>query len=501
MTQPLREPVLAAIDVGTNAVRLELARQAPGGELEILHQERDPIRPGEGVFKTGAIPKTTADRLLATLRRYGALCRLYRAQVRAVATSAVREAKNRDEIVQRVREEAGLRLEVVSGMEEARLICLGVLQGHAPFARALCIDIGGGSTEVASAVGERPLQLWSVGLGAVRLTELFDTAGKVSPKQLKLLQGYAREAIAEALPSRIPQAPKRAFGSSGTINAVVAFASEGGSQANAGELAKAAKELAEMSPDKRRKRFDAKRAEIIVAGAVILDTFVRHLGLESVVGVQRGLREGILVDLIRRQTFNPEDHSLEDAALEIGRRFHFDEKHSKHVAKLALMLFDSIATEEGLPIEARPLLGVAALLHDIGNAVSYQRHHKHTYYLIANADIPGLSERERELVARIARYHRRSTPEGKHSGLLGLSADEGRLVRQLATLLRLADSLDRSHRQPVQDVAVARDRKGARLSLRAKGPLDLELWDLEHESELYHRVFGQKLEPKVRPQR
>src|SRR5215470_15008863 len=157
--------VLAAIDVGTNSVKLELARPLPNGSFETLHDERDPVRPGEGVFKTGWIDKDVAERLLSTLRRYGALCRRFHARVRAVATSAVREAKNRDEIVRRAREEAGLRLEVISGIEEARLITLGVLWGKPPSSRSLCIDIGGGSTEVASALGDTPNAMWSVGLG------------------------------------------------------------------------------------------------------------------------------------------------------------------------------------------------------------------------------------------------------------------------------------------------------------------------------------------------
>src|SRR5215468_9054721 len=195
-----QEIVLAAIDVGTNSVKLELARPLPNGSFETLHEERDPVRPGEGVFKTGWIPRDVADRLLSTLRRYGALCRRFHARVRAVATSAVREAKNREEIIARARAEAGLNLEVVSGREEARLICLGVLHGKPPAARSLCVDIGGGSTEVASAVGERPTNLWSIALGAVRLTALFDSRGRVSGKQLSLMREYAQEAVSEAVP-------------------------------------------------------------------------------------------------------------------------------------------------------------------------------------------------------------------------------------------------------------------------------------------------------------
>src|SRR6266702_1777531 len=184
----LEDSILAAIDVGTNAVRLEMARVLPDGTLETVREERDAVRPGEGVFTTGAITRAVADRLLSTLRRYGALCKRHGARVRAVATSAVREAANRDEILRRARDEAGLDLEVVSGKEEARLICLGILHGKPRTARSLCLDIGGGSSEVAAAVGESPTALFSVALGAVRLTEIFQADGDVSPKRLKLMR-------------------------------------------------------------------------------------------------------------------------------------------------------------------------------------------------------------------------------------------------------------------------------------------------------------------------
>ena len=186
------------IDVGTNAVRLEIARALPGGSLETLHQERDPIRPGEGVFLSGRMPAEVEERLVATLRRYAALCRRHKARVRAVATSAMREAKNGPDVVRRVRAATGLELEVISGREEARLICAGVLRGRAPTAPALLVDIGGGSTEVATARGEAPTDLWSVPLGAVRLTQIFGTRGRVSPQRLAALRAFAAEAFQEA---------------------------------------------------------------------------------------------------------------------------------------------------------------------------------------------------------------------------------------------------------------------------------------------------------------
>lgn len=495
------EPVLAAIDVGTNAVRLELARPQPDGSLETLHTERDPVRPGEGVWKTGVIPRDVANRLLSTLRRYGALCRRHRARVRCVATSAVREAKNRDDVVRRARDEAGLLLEVVSGKEEARLICLGVLHGKPSSTRSLVVDIGGGSTEVASAMGEQPTNLWSIAIGAVRMTEVFGATGAVrssgSNKQLELMRAFAAEAISERLPGKNVLQLKSALGSSGTINAIVQFAAaEGTAHVTAHQLSEAVDELVEMGPEGRRQRFDSRRADIIVAGAVILEAIAHHLGLKAITAVDRGLRDGLLVDLMRRRAAEY-DHSVAEAAAHMGARFYYDEKHARQVTRLALALFDDLAALHRLPAAARPLLEVAALLHDIGNAVNYQRHHKHTYYLIQNADLAGLADRERELVALIARFHRRSAPDTSHFLFEGLTRTEQQLVRKCATLLRIADSLDRSHHQPVRTLRASASGRAVTVRLGSRSPLDLELWDLQHEERLFRQVFGKPLELHV----
>ncbi|MHB1844721.1 MAG: Ppx/GppA phosphatase family protein [Deltaproteobacteria bacterium] len=490
-------PILAAIDVGTNAVRLELARPEPDGSLALLHQERDPTRPGEGVFATGAIPREVADRLLSTLRRYSALCRRHQARVRAVATSAVREARNGPDIVRRARREAGLELEVISGREEARLICLGVLHGAPATRRAIVVDIGGGSTEVASAVGDRPESLFSVALGAVRLTELFGSSGRVGERKLGLLRSFADEAIAEALPNRLP-GPRSALGSSGTIHAIVGHAASAGTaHATRRQVTRAVDELAAMGLPERRRHFDARRAEIVVAGAVILEALMRGLGLETVTAVDRGLRDGLLVDLLRRTRTQIDDHSVTDAALAFGGRFGFDLAHGGQVARLALRLFDDLAELHRLPASTRRLLEVAAILHDVGHSVSYHRHHRHSQYLIQNADLPGLTDRERDIVGRIARYHRRSTPEQRHAGLEGLTLGELQTVKKLATLVRIADSLDRSHHQPVRDLRARASTSAVEVRLRTRSPCDLELWDAEHEAALFRRVFARRLEIKV----
>lgn len=492
------EDILGAIDVGTNAVRLELARVLPDGAIEGLHTERDPVRPGEGLFKSGMISREVATRLVATLRRYSALCKRYGARVRAVATSALREARNRDDIVRRVRKEADLALDVVSGREEARLICLGVLHGKQATQRSLCIDIGGGSTEIIYAHGDQPKDLWSVDLGAVRLTELFDLKDEVPKKKLALVRNFAREMLEERLKGTIKGLPGAAIGSSGTIGAIVAFArKEGVGHATVQEISKAVEELADMDIEKRRKRFDPRRADIIVAGAVVLEAVMRRLRVQTITSVDRGLREGILYDLLKRRRVDGDDHSLTEAALGVGRRFGFGEAHGKQVAQLALTLFDDLATLHQLPAAARPYLEIAALLHDVGHAVNVQKHHKHTHYLILSSDLPGLTDRERQVVALIARFHRRSKPDAQHELLVPLSPSDFRIVRKCAALLRVADSLDRSHRQPVRSISASLKGRNVIVALKARDSVDLELWDVEHELELFREVFGKTLQVTV----
>ncbi len=490
------DDILGAIDVGTNAVRLEVARVLPDGSLETLHTERDPVRPGEGVFKTGSIHKDVADRLISALKRYASLCKRYGARVRAVATSALREARNRDEVVRRARKEAGVSLEIVSGREEARLICLGVLRGKNANQKSLCIDLGGGSTEVISAEGQQARQLWSIDLGAVRLTETFAAHDRVSGKQLQLMRNFVREVVEENLPLRTPGLPTAALGSSGTIGAVVSFArSEGVGHATLREVSRAVEELAEMDAEKRRKRFDPRRADIIVAGAVILEAVLKHLRCKTILAVDRGLREGILYDLVRRRRQGPEsdDEALREAAVAVGRRFQFGEAHGQQVARLALSLFESLATVHQLPASARPLLEVAALLHDVGHAVSYQKHHRHSHYLIVNADLPGLTDRERQMVGTMARFHRRSEPEAGHEAMAPFTPSEVRIIRKCATLLRIADALDRSHHQPVSRVSCVTRGRSIVIRVHSRHPVDLELWDAAHELALFREVFGRSV--------
>ena len=495
----MQPTAIAAIDVGSNAVRLEIARGYPDGSMEIVHQERDPVRPGEGSFQTGTIPETVVARLLSVLRRYGSLCKRHHARVRAVGTSALREAKNRDAIIARIKKETGILLEAVSGKEEARLMCLGILSGTPPSTRSLCLDIGGGSTEIAGAEGEVPTQLWSVAIGTVRLTEIFKGHGEITEKQLKLMRGFAREAIDDNLPGGMRGFPRVAFGSSGSIRAIVACAtSNQSSTATAREISRVVDWLVGLGVAGRLKHFEPRRADVIVAGAIILEALVSHLKLQKVTAVDRGLRDGVLVDLLRRKFQDDDDASVLETACALGRRFQFDEPHARQVTRVALALFDGLAQVHRLPHSARTYLEAAAALHDIGHAVSYQKHHRHSEYLIRNGDIPGLADHERDVVARIARFHRRSAPEVNHPGMEGLAVGEARMVRKLATILRVADALDRSHAQPITTVRALHQGQAIHLRLGAKGPADLELWDADREVALFKKVFGLGLIPRLK---
>jgi exopolyphosphatase/guanosine-5'-triphosphate,3'-diphosphate pyrophosphatase len=252
--------------------------------------------------------------------------------------------------------------------------------------------------------------------------------------------------------------------------------------------------LARMPLAERRRHFEPKRAEVIVGGAAILEAVVRHLGLESVASVDTGLRNGILVDLVRRATARPDDHTTAEAALALGRRFRIDERHAVQVGALAVTLFEDLATLHRLPASARRVLEAAALLHDVGTAVSPHKHHKHTHYLIANSDLPGFANQERDLVAVVARYHRRSVPDAKRADLAHLSAAELQTVRKLAAILRVANALDASHQLHVRSLRAAVRDGAVTLRVRARGPLDLETWEVERDAAFFRAVFKKRVE-------
>jgi exopolyphosphatase/guanosine-5'-triphosphate,3'-diphosphate pyrophosphatase len=496
----VKRPVLAVVDLGSNAVRLQIAQVDARGRTNVLAEDRAAVRLGEQVFRTGRLSAASIARTALALERFGKLAqRAGAAEVRAVATSAVREASNRAQLVRTIRNHTGITVEVISGAEEARLVCLGVLHGEPLTERSLILDIGGGSTEIISARGEEPESAVSVQLGSVRLTEFFIRNDPVARKEARLLDEAIQDGLAQIDPLLTGRF-KRMIGAAGTIGAVSGQARRLAGRAPVSslpvkylEVRNALEHLRGTTAKQRRKLgVDEQRNDIIYAGAAILEGVMRKLRVEELVNTSRGLRDGLMADLVRRATGTHvhQERVVIDGLRAFGRRCGYREEHAEQVALLSLSLFDQTREMHRLGEEERALLHAAAMLHDVGSFVSYNRHHKHSFYLLYHADLPGFTDRERELIATIARYHRRSSPKDRHEEFQRLTPEERIVVRRLAALLRVADGLDRGHRRHVRSVKVKQRGKRLEIDVAAEQGSELEVWSAGQKADLLEEVNG-----------
>ena len=501
----MRRPVpktLAVVDLGSNAVRLQVASAQPDGTLEVRAEDRAAVRLRAQVFRTGRLSSESISGCAGALVRFAKLAQTAGAtHVRAVATSAVREASNRDELLRAARSRAGIDIEVISGAEEARLVCLGVFQGTSASDRSLLIDIGGGSTEIISAHGEEPEHAFSLQLGSVRLSEFFVEHDPISRREAQLIEEAVEDAVLQIDPVLIGK-HRRIIGAAGTTGAVAALAQSmsgtpGGSRPVSHAEVRAVLDKLRSADLKKRKKLgvDSSRIDVIYAGTAILEGVMRKLRVEEMQVTTRGLRDGLMADLVRREVRPPaaglhEENAVLEGLRAFGRRCGYREPHAEQVAQLSLALFDQLRPMHRLGAEERGLLHAAALLHDVGTFVSYNRHHKHGYYLLFYADLPGFTDRERELIATIARYHRRSVPKDRHEVFQLLTPAERVVVRGLAAILRVADGLDRGHRRQVRRLEVSRRAPGMRIDVWAEKGADLEVWSAQQKSDLLAEVCG-----------
>jgi len=463
--------VLAAIDVGTNSIHMVVARVDDGDRFDVIAREKEVVRLGHGAGDMKQLEPEAIDRGVECLGRFRRLAEAAGAQVRAVATSAVREAQNHDEFLVRARVEAGVEVEVISGVEEARLIHLGVLSALPVLeSRLVLCDIGGGSTEIL--VGERgeTLAVRSLKLGAVRLTNRFFSSGTPGKADVEACRRQVRGTLASFEREVRALGFEVAVGSSGTIEQVVRLArlragdgeptrTWNGATATAEEIEAV---VADLTRAARRgtleeiEGLEPKRVDIITAGALILEGVVQRLGIEELTVSEAALREGTLIDTLQRVRGGPLHHVSDVARKSVHHladAFDDDPEHSAWVATLALQLFDDLAPALGLPPEARDDLEAAALLANVGLTVSHGGHHKHSYYVIRNSDrLVGLTDTEIERIALVARYHRKSAPKARHPEFARLEPEEQQVVRGLAALLRVAIGLDRTHGRRVASV-------------------------------------------------
>lgn len=501
---------IAAIDIGSNSIRQIIADVSSNGAIRVVDEMKAAPRLGAGLQETGRLSDEGTVAALAVLARMSELAAQMGAKRRrAVATSAVRDAENGAEWLARVKHETGLTVTMLTGEEEARLSFRSA-QAHFDLAtgRAVIIDIGGGSMELSLSAEGLIERLTSFPFGAIRLTEKYFAKG-INPGALRKLRRYVRKHLREDLSARDWRGA-RIIGSGGTFTNLggMILARQGmprartvhGTVVRRTELEHLLDYLSALSPQERQAvpGLNAARADIIVAGlAVVAETLARLEARELTVS-SYGIREGILLELAR---VRPEsaDHgdARERSVRELARRSHYEEPHAKQVQKLALRLFDSIGKRIGCEQADRQTLADAALLHDIGYHISYDKHHKHSFHLISHADLLGMTPAEQVVIANVARYHRGAEPRKSHGNFGPLSQAARARVTRLAAILRVADGFDRGHSGAVDDIRVRWLTRALRLiavpSPKAES-IRLEIWGASRKSGLLSQVAGTEVE-------
>ncbi len=504
---------IGAIDVGTNSIRLIVAEAGPDGGYRILDDEKETPRLGQGLATAGRMTREAMQRAADAIARMKHIAEGYRVEVlRAIGTCAVREASNRDQFLDLVRQRAGLAVQPISAQEEARLAYRSVSRHFNLRDRAVAVvDIGGGSTEVVLSSGGVVEEVYSLPLGAVRLTEQFGGPDAAAGRRYRRLRRAIRRELRRLI-GRPPFWPEMVIGTGGTFTtlanisraraASVAPVPLRGYEIKRPEARHLADWLREM-PLRERVRvpgLSPERAEIIVAGVTIAERVMKHLGVNRLLVHDGGVRDGLLLGMA--EALFPQPSAAEGPAdpLASARRFAaacgFEEKHCTHVARLAAAVFDQAAAAFPAPPGGwsdpshRTVLEAAALLHDVGYLINYSKHHQHSYHLIAHADLPGFTPREIRLVANVARYHRRARPKVRHPNFAALPREDRRTVRRLAAILRLADGLDRDRMQRIRDVSLRVDRGRVVFRLDAAENPTVDVWGAAGKARLFEEEFG-----------
>jgi exopolyphosphatase/guanosine-5'-triphosphate,3'-diphosphate pyrophosphatase len=499
---------VGVIDIGTNSVRIVIGEIFPGGRVSVLERAWLPVRLGQDTFVKRQLSRRTMNEAISVLQGYRQMLDTYKANhVRAVATSSVREARNADAFLDRIFVSVGLDVEIIEPSEEIRLTVsavrealgeTGVGKGH-----ALVADVGGGTALLALLHRGETISSGSYALGSIRLQEALDTAGETPQRVADMLRhqiGSAVSAVASTMPLRRVR----------TLIAVggdARFAAQKVGQPGPGEHvhvipAEAFKafvaQCADCTPDALalRHKIEFSTAETIVPALLVYEAVLHETRAQKLIVCDSSMRDGLLLDLARAATGQTDSETAAGAvssAMTICEKFHVDLPHAQQVAKLSLRLFDELQNEHHLSPRYRLLLHVAALLHEVGGYVSGRSHHKHSYYVIANTDLFGLRANEQEIVANVARYHRRSAPKPTHLPYVALPRDQRVIVSKLAAILRVADALDRGHTRQVLDFRVQRGEDEIVLYVPGAAELALERHALERKADLFEDIFGLKV--------
>ncbi len=497
---------IAAIDAGSNAMRLVIGQVDDSWQVHVLENIRLPVRLGQDVFGKGYLEQKTIRQAEEAFLRFRHMAENYNVQkLRAVATSAAREAANHDQLVEQISKSSGIQLELIDGEEEARLIHRAVTHAlNLKDKRTLMIDIGGGSIEVTISTGEHIISTESYGLGTVRLLEKLDLNGG-DPKAFgKWIREYA-----EAARHRIEQHIRGekiqvCVGTGGNVEEIgrlrqKLFKEDSDRLVMLDELRELIKRLSCLSYEERIRKWKLRpdRADVIVPASIVLHMIAWEAGVKQILIPNVGLKDGILLEIADELSQRPRPHRREQAwesALHMGRKYKFDEKHGTLTAKLARSLFEQSRALHQLDDEYILVLEIAAFLHDIGHFINAIDHEKHAFYLLTANHLIGLTAREQTLVANLVRYHRKQSPSTVDENFRSLSPQDRILVSKLTALLRLADSLDISHDNLVTDVKLGEAKSGWRI--QAVGPADTMLtqWAAGKRKDFFEEVFGVRLQ-------
>jgi exopolyphosphatase/guanosine-5'-triphosphate,3'-diphosphate pyrophosphatase len=495
---------LAAIDIGTNSIRCIVVDADRQGRFLVRDDEKATVRLGEGLDRSGVISPAACCRAMEAVGRMRGLIEgLGVVVVEAVATSAIRIAANGRDLADALSRELGHGIRVVSGQEEARLVALSGLRAFdMEGERHALIDIGGGSVEILIAAGQQIERCHSLDLGAVLMTERFLGADRVCAEEYQLFQQYVSSLLIKCFRGeRI--ALQRMIVSGGCINSLGGMILNQRGQfytsPHGHELLRSdvARQLSKLMSTGIRERcsiagLNPERADIILAGCGVADELMRFFDASRLLINGRGMREGLIISCMRRLGLAPNDPLPRDwrsEVLEFARSCHIDEAHARHVARLALAVFDRLAGEGEVKQGERKVLEVAALLHDIGRVIAFDGHHKHSCHLIRHADLFGLTPTERELAALVARYQCKALPREKHRDFVRLSEQERDTVSRLGGILRLCDGLDRRGSGLVNVAALERDGECYRLVLQGKGDISVELHAANAKRDLFEKAF------------
>lgn len=495
---------LGAIDIGSNSLHMIISHVGADGDTTVLWRMREMLGLGRGSFPSHRLSSEGMDRAIVALRRFqGVAQRRGCGKIIAIATSAVREAENGGDFIERVRSEVGLNVRVISARDEARLIYLGVR--HAVNLKGgphLIMDIGGGSMEFIVGDDQHASLLESKKVGAARMTARYIHSDPAGPEEIELLRRHLNREIAPVCDQILQLRPIRAIGTSGTVENLVAMC---GGRGRSPELARDdLKSLVDrLSRSKARQRvrirgLDEKRQDQILAGAILLLEVMKRLSIKRLSLCRAALREGMLLDYVARHLPDLEiQRKVRDprrrSVLDLGRRCDWHERHSMHVAGLTLRLLDKLRSLHKLDAHARELIEYGALMHDIGWHISSSSHHKHSMYLVLNGNLQGFTPEEVRVIASIARYHRKALPSLSHEEYAAMKPSEREIVRVGGALLRIADGLDRTHSYAVNDVDVRIGKRRVQVGLVGKGDMQLELWAARRKTDLFIDVFGRAI--------